>query len=153
MLGPSPRSGPPASGAGSRLTCCPWGAEPLGRSLAAPGPGRLWTHEANWIPGGALFLRQSPTFFPTGPVWQVNTMSSHVGRPDKEMRMSVSAPASRLHGAPPGTPALAGSVTRGRPSLGGPLPCSGPLLHQFVKPSEKYMEAHYAVFFFFFNFS
>ena len=76
-------------------------------------------------------------------------MSSHVGRPGKEMRMSASTPASRLPGAPPDTPVLAGLVTRGRPSLGGPLPCSGPLLHQFVKPSEKYMEAHYAVFVFF----
>lgn len=65
-------------------------------------------------------------------------MSSHVGRPDKEMRMSVSTPASRLDGAPPGTPALAGSVTGVIPHWGAPCPAHGQLLHQFVKPSEKY---------------
>lgn len=40
------------------------------------------------------------------------------------------------------------------PHWGAPCLAPGPLLHQFVKPSEKYTEAHCSVFcFVFLNFS
>ena len=80
---------------------------------------------------------------------QVNTISPHQGHPDKEMRMSVSAPDNRLDGGSPRPPALAGSVTCVHPSLGGPLPCSQSAVTSAVKSSEKYRDAHCAVFVFF----